>query len=270
MVKQEKFHREICQELGNHLKNVATTEIMPAMATWLAKYEPKTAPKKPTLVFTTSFGLEDQVLTDMIVKQPGLAVQFVTLDTGRLFPETYELWQRTTSRYGITITSHHPNADALGDYVRRRGINGFYEDVAARHECCAIRKTVPLTAALAGADIWLTGIRRDQSTARQEIPLVSHDPTHNVVKLNPILGWTRAQAVAYAEQHKVPLNPLHLAGYLSIGCAPCTRAVQPGESERDGRWWWENEAAKECGLHVMPDGRRVRRKDLQATPGGNP
>lgn len=209
------------------------------------------------VVFTTSFGLEDQVLTHFIAAAK-LPVTFATLDTGRLFPEVYALWQETEERYGIVIRPYYPRHDAVELHVRQNGINGFYASRDARKSCCDIRKVEPLGRALAGADIWLTGLRADQSAARGGVKLAEADPARGLVKASPLIDWTRERALAFAEENAVPLNPLHAQGFVSIGCQPCTRAIRPGEPERAGRWWWEDDAAKECGLHVGQDGKLAR------------
>jgi phosphoadenosine phosphosulfate reductase len=209
------------------------------------------------VVFTTSFGLEDQVLTHLIVAA-GLPVEFVTLDTGRLFPEVYALWVETEARYGIVIRPFYPRNDALELFVRQNGVNGFYGSRDARKGCCDIRKVEPLGRALDGADVWITGLRADQSAARGGAAFAEDDAALRLVKVNPLLDWSRDEALAFALSHDVPLNPLHERGFVSIGCQPCTRAIQPGEPERAGRWWWEDDAAKECGLHVGGNGRLGR------------
>ncbi len=211
------------------------------------------------LVFTTSFGLEDQVVTHLIATQ-NLPIEIVTLDTGRLFGEVHALWAETEARYGITITPFYPRHDAVEAFVLGHGINGFYNSIEARKACCNVRKVEPLARALAGAAAWITGLRADQSAARGGVALAEVDRERGLIKLNPLLDWSRDKALAFARKHDVPLNPLHEQGFLSIGCQPCTRAIRPGEPERAGRWWWEEEAAKECGLHVGPDGRLVRSK----------
>lgn len=209
------------------------------------------------IVFTTSLGLEDQVLTHLIWSQD-LAIDVVTLDTGRLFPETYGLWAETEARYGRRIAGYFPDQGATERLVRDQGINGFYASVEARKACCGVRKVEPLGQALAGASAWVTGLRADQSVNRGSTRFFSVDEGHGLIKANPLLDWSRQQALAFAVAEGVPLNPLHDAGFVSIGCAPCTRAIQPGEAERAGRWWWEDEDRKECGLHVAADGRLVR------------
>ena len=215
------------------------------------------------VVFTTSFGLEDQVLTHFIATAK-LPVSFATLDTGRLFPEVYALWQETEERYGILIRPYCPRHDAVELLVRQNGINGFYASRDARKSCCDIRKVEPLGRALAGADVWLTGLRADQSAARGDVRLAEADPARKLIKASPLTDWSRERALSFAEANGVPLNPLHARGFVSIGCQPCTRAIRPGEPERAGRWWWEDDAAKECGLHVGPDGKLARLKTASA------
>ena len=211
------------------------------------------------LVFTTSFGLEDQLIAHHVF-EARLAIEVATLDTGRLFPATYKLWQETEERYGVRIRSFHPDAEAVAAMVADSGINGFYHSKEARLACCAVRKVAPLARALAGASAWVTGLRADQSGGRAGTGLAGWDAERGLVKFAPLFDWTRARAATACELLGVPVNPLHADGYLSIGCEPCTRALRPGEPERAGRWWWENDAARECGLHVGPDGRLVRAK----------
>ena len=214
------------------------------------------------LVFTTSFGLEDQVLTHVIA-QARLPVRFATLDTGRLFPETYKLWEKTERHYGLTIHAYYPDAASLQGWVSDHGINGFYDGVATRKSCCAVRKLGPLREALKGAALWITGLRADQSDLRHTLDPVGYDEGFGICKASPLFDWSRQRVADFATQHQVPVNPLHEAGFLSIGCAPCTRALSAGEPERAGRWWWEQDAEKECGLHVDAAGRLVRSKQEQ-------
>ena len=209
------------------------------------------------LVFTTSFGIEDQLIAHHIF-DGGLPIEVGTLDTGRLFPSTYKLWQETEERYGLRIHSFHPDATAVAAMVRDAGINGFYYSKEARLACCEVRKVEPLGRALAGAAAWVTGLRADQSGERAGVELASWDAERELVKFAPLFDWTRERVAAACEELGVPVNPLHGQGFLSIGCEPCTRALQAGEPERAGRWWWENDEARECGLHVGPDGRLVR------------
>jgi phosphoadenosine phosphosulfate reductase len=209
------------------------------------------------LVFTTSFGLEDQLIAHVIFTEK-LPIAVATLDTGRLFPSTYKLWQETEERYGVRIASYHPDAAAVAAMVRDSGINGFYHSKEARLGCCAVRKVEPLGRALAGAAGWVTGLRADQSDGRAGVALAGWDAERELVKLAPLFDWTRERVAAACAKLDVPVNALHGQGFLSIGCEPCTRALKPGEPERAGRWWWEQDEAKECGLHVGPDGRLVR------------
>jgi phosphoadenosine phosphosulfate reductase len=203
------------------------------------------------LVFTTSFGLEDQAVTHAIFTHR-IAIAVLTLDTGRLFPETYDLWAETEERYGTRIAAFAPRQDSLEALIAAQGINGFRNSVEARKACCAVRKVEPLGRALAGASGWITGLRAEQSRDRAATPLAEADPVHGVIKINPLADWTRRDVERYVADHAVPYNPLHDRGFMSIGCAPCTRAVKIGEPERAGRWWWEEEAKKECGLHLAP------------------
>jgi phosphoadenosine phosphosulfate reductase len=203
------------------------------------------------IIFTTSFGLEDQAIADGIFTHT-LKIEIVALDTGRLFPETYELWAATEDRYGRRIPALYADHQDLQALVARQGVNGFRISVDARYACCAVRKVEPLERALAGAAGWITGLRADQSGDRASTGAASIEPRHQLIKMNPLFDWTRDQVVAYVRERSIPYNPLHDRGFLSIGCAPCTRAVAPGEPERAGRWWWEQERKKECGLHPEP------------------
>jgi phosphoadenosine phosphosulfate reductase len=203
------------------------------------------------IVFTTSFGLEDQAITHMI-RANDVDIDVVTIDTGRLFPETYETWDATERRYGRRIRAVTPDREAVEALVAAQGINGFRRSVDARHTCCGVRKVVPLGRALTGAAGWITGLRADQSRNRAVTPVAAFDDTHKLIKISPLADWHRDDVVQYVAAHDIPHNPLHDRGFLSIGCAPCTRAVRPGEPERAGRWWWETEEKKECGLHLRP------------------
>lgn len=214
------------------------------------------------IVFTTSFGVEDQALTHLIA-QSGLEIEIATLDTGRMFPETYDVWAATQQRYGLTIKSYSPERAALEAWVAEHGINGFRDTTAKRHGCCALRKLEPLSRALTGADVWITGLRADQSQNRASMDYVSFDAARGLVKANPLLDWSRPQIVEFTIANDVPVNALHGRGFPSIGCAPCTRAIAPDEDERAGRWWWE-QSSKECGLHVGADGKLVRGSGDQA------
>ncbi|MHB2267752.1 phosphoadenylyl-sulfate reductase [Aliihoeflea sp. PC F10.4] len=202
-------------------------------------------------VFTTSLGIEDQVITAAIARSGAAsAVEIVTLDTGRLFDETRALIEETELRFALSIERFRPAPIDIEDYRARYGINGFYDSVEARHACCDIRKLRPLALALDGASLWITGVRRGQSGARAQTPLAEFDASRDLIKVNPLADMTLDAIEAYARAHDVPLNPLHARGYPSIGCEPCTRAIKPGEPERAGRWWWEQDQTRECGLHV--------------------
>ncbi|WP_375457376.1 phosphoadenylyl-sulfate reductase [uncultured Methylobacterium sp.] len=201
------------------------------------------------LVFTTSLGIEDQALTHALATAKG-RTEIVTLDTGRLFPETYDVWAETEAAYGIRIRAYAPEREAQEAFVRTDGIDGFRHSIAARQACCGFRKVEPLGRALAGASGWLTGLRAGQSANRAETPLAAFDADRGLIKLNPLADWTRDDVAGFVRDNFVPYNALHDRGFPSIGCAPCTRAVRVGEPERAGRWWWEQESRKECGLHL--------------------
>jgi phosphoadenosine phosphosulfate reductase len=201
------------------------------------------------IVFTHGFGIEGQLIFHWICER-NLAIDVVTLDTGRLFPETYALWAETERRYGRRIRAVYPERAALEALVERDGIDGFRRSQEARLACCDVRKSKPLERALAGAAGWIAGLRADQSTMRQDAGLVSADKSRGLIKLNPLFDWTRAAVLERVRAESVPINPLHGKGFVSIGCASCTRAIAPGEPERNGRWWWEKDASKECGLHL--------------------
>jgi phosphoadenosine phosphosulfate reductase len=200
------------------------------------------------LTFSTSFSYEDQVITDHISRS--VPVSIFTLDTGRLFPETYSTWSRTLERYELPIKAFYPDEEQLEAFVTAKGPNAFYESVELRQQCCHIRKVVPLKKALAGKAVWITGLRAQHSPNRQDLEVLEWDASNNIIKYNPLLHWTTEEVVEYINQYNIPYNPLHDKGFISIGCAPCTRAVKPGEDFRAGRWWWEDASKKECGLHV--------------------
>ncbi|MFL0684312.1 MAG: phosphoadenylyl-sulfate reductase [Algoriphagus aquaeductus] len=199
------------------------------------------------VVFSTSLGQEDQVITQLIASQ-NLPIQIFSLDTGRLFPETLELLSRTESKYKTRIKVYYPDTASVEKLVGDIGINGFYESVENRKSCCFVRKVEPLKRALAGNAVWVTGLRAEQSANRSEMRRIEWDEANQIIKYNPLLDWTFEQMIAYIEEHRIPYNPLHDQGFISIGCAPCTRAILPGEDARAGRWWWED-SKKECGLH---------------------
>lgn len=201
------------------------------------------------VIFSTSFGWEDQVITDMIFKN-NIPVKVFTLETGRLFTETYYVWNRTLEMYQKPILAFYPNQELLEEMVSSKGPNSFYESVENRKQCCGIRKLEPLKRALSGNEIWITGIRAEQSLNRLDMNPVEWDEQNQLIKYHPIFNWSLTEVKAYIQENNIPYNPLHDKGFPSIGCAPCTRAVQPGEDFRAGRWWWEDASKRECGLHT--------------------
>lgn len=202
------------------------------------------------VVFTTSFGYEDQVITDMIFDN-NIDIKVITLDTGRLFPETYKVFRSTVERYKKEIQVYFPPADKVEEMVTRKGPFSFYESLENRKECCFIRKVIPLKRALSGNEIWITGLRASQSDNRSEMKEFEVDEGNNIVKFNPLKDWDLDKTIEYVKEKRVPYNVLHDKGFVSIGCQPCTRAIQPGEDFRAGRWWWEQGSGKECGLHEV-------------------
>jgi phosphoadenosine phosphosulfate reductase len=201
------------------------------------------------VTFSTSFSYEDQIITDLIQKSAPDISSF-TLDTGRMFQETYSVWNRTNERYGIHVKPYYPDTERIQDFVAANGPNPMYESLDLRKGCCFIRKVEPLKRALAGNAVWITGLRSEHSAARQSLAVIEWDEGNQIIKYNPLLHWTFEEVLEYINKHNVPYNSLHDKGFVSIGCAPCTRAIKPGEDFRAGRWWWEDESRKECGLHV--------------------
>jgi phosphoadenosine phosphosulfate reductase len=201
------------------------------------------------IVFSTSFGWEDQAVTHMIFAND-IPIKVFTLETGRLFPETYYVWNRTLEIYGKPIHAYYPNTEAVQDMVNKKGPSSFYESVENRKECCYIRKIEPLKRALAGNEIWITGIRADQSANREDMHNLEWDEGNKMTKFHPIFDWTLDDLKAYIKANNIVYNTLHDKGFPSIGCQPCTRAIMPGDDFRAGRWWWEDASKKECGLHV--------------------
>jgi len=201
------------------------------------------------VVFSTSLGYEDQVITDFILKN-NLNISIFTLDTGRMFNETYMTLQKTNNRYDTKIKVMYPQTDMVEILMSSKGPLSFYDSVENRKECCYIRKVEPLNRALKGAKIWVTGIRAEQSGNRQSMSKLEIDEAHDLIKFHPILDWSFEEVKSYVKSNGIPYNPLHDKGFVSIGCAPCTRAIQEGEDFRAGRWWWEDESKKECGLHA--------------------
>lgn len=200
------------------------------------------------VIFTTSFGYEDQVLTDILFSND-IPVQVVTLDTGRMFEETYKVFRSTKEKYGKEIQVYFPSAAKVEKLMSEKGPFSFYESVENRKECCFIRKVLPLKRALEGHNIWITGLRANQSANRGNLHEIEWDEGNQIVKFNPLIDWTLEQVKVYVKENHVPYNILHDKGFVSIGCEPCTRAVKPGEDFRAGRWWWEQNTGKECGLH---------------------
>ncbi|XHR97855.1 phosphoadenylyl-sulfate reductase [Mucilaginibacter sp. UC70_90] len=202
------------------------------------------------VIFSTSFGWEDQVISHMIFAN-NLPIKVFTLETGRLFRETYSVWAATMNRYQKPIHAYYPNNELLEEMVSKKGPNSFYESVENRKECCGIRKIEPLKRALKGNKIWITGIRAEQSVNRHDMHDMEWDEQNQLVKFHPIFNWTLDEVKAYIKQYNIPYNSLHDKGFPSIGCMPCTRAVAEGEDFRAGRWWWEDQSKKECGLHEV-------------------
>ena len=208
------------------------------------------AAQHPGLVtFSTSFGWEDQVVTDLIFKN-NIPIEVFTLETGRLFPETYYVWNRTLEIYKQPIKAYLPQTETLQQMLQEKGPNSFYESVENRKNCCQIRKIEPLKRALQGKKIWVTGIRAEQSANRLDMSNLEWDEQNQLLKYHPIFDWSLDQVKAYVKEHNIVYNTLHDKGFPSIGCAPCTRAVAEGEDFRAGRWWWEDQSKKECGLHA--------------------
>ncbi|ATP57104.1 phosphoadenylyl-sulfate reductase [Pedobacter ginsengisoli] len=201
------------------------------------------------IVFSTSFGWEDQVITHMIFAND-IPIEVFTLETGRLFPETYYVWNRTLEIYKKPILAYFPQAEAVQEMVNKKGPSSFYESVENRKECCGIRKLEPLRRALNGNNLWVTGIRSEQSVNRHDMANLEWDEQNQLIKFHPIFFWSLDEVKEYIKKNNIVYNTLHDKGFPSIGCAPCTRAVREGEDFRAGRWWWEDQSKKECGLHA--------------------
>ena len=226
------------QQLATQLDSLSIGEALQLLS--------ETYPGKAT--FSTSFSFEDQVIAHTIFSH-SLPISIFTLDTGRIFAETYSVWSSTNDRYHTRIKAYYPDQTAIETFVGANGPNAFYASVDNRKTCCHIRKVEPLKRALAGNAVWITGLRAEHSSARQDLTSVEWDAANHVIKYHPILRWTTDVVREYIDQHNIPYNPLHDRGFVSIGCAPCTRAIKPGEDFRAGRWWWEDNSKKECGLH---------------------
>ena len=201
------------------------------------------------LALSSSLSIEDQTLTDMMLRIDPQANIF-TLDTGRLFPETYELIDRTNEHYKVKLKVYCPQTEALQQFVATEGINPFYESIEKRHACCEVRKLEPLRRAFRDLDVWVCGLRSAQSVPRSDMRLIEWDERHGLLKINPLIHWTEQQVWDYIKENRVPYNRLHDKGFPSIGCEPCTRAVRRIDDVRAGRWWWESPDHRECGLHV--------------------
>jgi len=201
------------------------------------------------VTFSTSFSFEDQVITHEILSNQ-LPVKIFTLDTGRMFAETYAVWSSTNKKYQTFIKAYYPSGHNLENFVAVNGPDSFYESVENRKTCCGIRKVEPLKRALSGNAIWITGLRAEHSPDRKDLPILEWDESNQIIKYHPLLHWATEEVNSYIQNNHVPYNPLHDRGFVSIGCAPCTRAIQTGEDFRAGRWWWEDADKKECGLHV--------------------
>ena len=213
-------------------------------------------------VFASSLAAEDMVLTDMILRA-GLPITIFSLETGRLHQETLDVIEKVRAQYGHEIKLYRPQPELVDQYVTQNGLNAFYDSVEMRKACCHVRKVEPLGRALAGNKAWITGQRRAQSTTRAELAVQEDDGAHGMQKFNPLADWSEENVWEYIRANTVPYNVLHDRNYPSIGCEPCTRAIQPGEDVRAGRWWWENADTKECGLHLV-DGKLIRIKSVAA------
>ncbi|MFW5788393.1 MAG: phosphoadenylyl-sulfate reductase [Spirochaetota bacterium] len=225
----------------------------PALLRWAATaFAGETPADEPLVTLASSLGAEDQVLAHMIASAR-LEVPVFTLDTGRMFAESYDLMERTRAELGVTIRPYFPDADAVERMVAEDGPNLFYRSVDLRKRCCHVRKVEPLRRALAGKRAWITGLRRAQSVTRAQLEVVEWDEQNELYKISPLADWSEEDLWAYIRDHHVPYNALHDRGFPSIGCAPCTRAVAPGDDPRSGRWWWERPEHRECGLHVRDE-----------------
>ncbi len=202
-----------------------------------------------SVTFSTSFSLEDQVITHLIA-QSGADISLFTLDTGRLFEQTYAVWENTNAHFDIKVKGYYPDNIQVEKFLDEKGPNAFYSSVDNRKECCYIRKVIPLKRALNGKQIWVTGLRAEHSVSREGLELLEWDEGNQIIKYNPLLHWSTDEVKAYIARFQIPYNTLHDKGFVSIGCEPCTRAIREGESFRAGRWWWEDNSKKECGLHI--------------------
>jgi phosphoadenosine phosphosulfate reductase len=226
------------EKLNNELNGKSSLEVLNY---FISNYKGK-------IRFASSFGVEDQILTQMI-HHLQKEIKIFSLDTGRLFPETYDLIDKTRKRYKLDISVYFPNDGEVETMVNTKGINLFYHSIENRKLCCGVRKIKPLHRALKGLDVWISGLRREQSPTRSDVKLVEWDELNGLIKINPLIEWTEKEAWDYVQKNNIPYNILHDHGFLSIGCQPCTRAIKEDEESRAGRWWWEDPDTKECGLH---------------------
>jgi phosphoadenosine phosphosulfate reductase len=226
-------------DLADRISNLGFADSLHLLAT--------TFPSQVT--FSSSFSFEDQAITHAIAGNQ-LPISIFTLDTGRLFAETYSVWNATNEQYNTRIKAYYPDNILLEEFIAEKGPNSFYESVDNRKTCCRIRKVEPLKKALAGNAVWITGLRAEHSPARHDLQQLEWDESNQIIKYHPLLHWTTDEVRQYINDHHIPYNSLHDKGFISIGCAPCTRAIRPGEDFRAGRWWWEDSSKKECGLHV--------------------
>ena len=227
------------EELKNQLKGLTIEDQLKKLVTRF--------PGK--MIFTTSLGIEDQVITHKIFTN-NIDIKVITLDTGRLFPQTYDVLSNTIIRYNKTINIYFPEYEPIEKMVTEKGPLSFYQSVENRKECCSLRKVVPLNRALTGMECWISGIRADQSDNRNQMDWLEYDESKNLFKFYPLFDWSYDEVKSFVKENNVPYNTLHDKGYVSIGCEPCTRAVKPSEDFRAGRWWWENDGPKECGCHI--------------------
>ncbi len=227
------------ENINRLISNKTTEEILQL----LVEHYPK------QVIFSTSFGYEDQVLTHFVFSG-SLPIDVFTLDTGRLFKETYSVWSSTWDRYKRPIKVYSPKTEEVEQLISSKGPFSFYDSTENRKECCYVRKVEPLKRALKGYGIWITGIRAEQSGNRNDMPMVEWDETNQLIKVHPLLNWSLEQVKETIKEFNIPYNPLHDKGFVSIGCQPCTRAIKEGEDFRAGRWWWEDNSKKECGLHT--------------------
>ena len=234
--------------MGESIKNSKTVSRLVNSSNIVESIESILAVYPGKVVFSSSFSWEDQVISHIIFKN-NLPVDVFTLDTGRLFAETYSTWARTFESYQQNINAFYPESKAVEDFVSSKGPNSFYESVENRKQCCFIRKVEPLQRALKDREVWITGIRAAHSNGRSDMPLVEYDEANDIIKYHPLLHWTTDEVVDFIKLNNIPYNPLHDKGFVSIGCMPCTRSIKPGDDFRAGRWWWEDNSKKECGLH---------------------